>query len=507
MTLKYLPDSSLMKAADNETIHKMGMHSLVLMERAALQSLAVMEHQKVDFSNVLLVCGSGNNGGDGFAIARLMHLKGFPVTVVFVGNENSRTEETTIQMQILQNYGVKIQREVINDNYSTIVDCIFGIGLSRKIEGTYFEIIDWMNKLNGTKIAIDIPSGISADNGYVLGIAFHADFTIAMAFKKIGMMLYPGSYYTGEIITVDIGIDTHIFDKELDICVTYSKKEAQKQLPNRMADSHKGTYGKLLIIAGSQGMAGAAYLCAKAAYTVGAGLVQIYTHSDNRIIIQELVPEGIMTSYHSFELHVLERLLEWADAVIIGPGIGENEIAVPLLCETIKRIQRPCVIDADGLNILSKHMELLTHNQKEIILTPHMKEMTRLIKCDLLSLQNNKIQYLKEFTDKYNAICVLKDTRTLVAKSSERIYLNISGNSAMAKAGSGDVLTGIIGGLLVQGIPYYNAATLGVYLHGLAGDEAKKVKGSYSVLASDIIENIYKVLKEFEEVKDSENVF
>ena len=245
-------------------------------------------------------------------------------------------------------------------------------------------------------------------------------------------------------------------------------------------------------------MAGAAYLSAKAAYATGAGLVQIYTPKENRVVLQQLLPEAIITTYQDYNETEVIRLLDWADVVGIGCGLGTDRVAQELVAAVLQYGSCPCVIDADGLNILAKHMEWLLHARQSLILTPHMKEMSRLLSCTLEELATERISRLVSFAEVNAVVCVLKDARTLVAKRDENIYLNTSGNSAMAKGGSGDVLAGIIAGILAQGAESYKASCLGVYLHGLAGDKAREKKGSYSVLASDLIDTVGDVCKEIE---------
>lgn len=250
-----------------------------------------------------------------------------------------------------------------------------------------------------------------------------------------------------------------------------------REFPKRKRNSHKGTYGKVLLIAGSRGMSGAAYLSAKAAYAVGAGLVQIYTTEDNRVILQQLLPEAIVSTYRTFEKVKLDELLEWADVVEIGCGLGKSETSRQLVSHTLHCSKIPCVVDADGLNLLAENMEWLTETKAKLVLTPHMKEMTRLLHCDMNELLAARFQKLREFTEQFRQVTVLKDSRTLVASKDENFYLNLSGNASMAKGGAGDVLAGVITGLMAQNMQCCKAAFLGVYLHGLAGDAARARRG------------------------------
>lgn len=494
--MRYLPIGEQMKKADFKTIDRIGLSSMVLMERAALQVVRVLKEEQLDLSKVLVVCGSGNNGGDGYAVARLLHLEGYEVHIQFVGSEESRSDDNSKQNQICSYYGIPTVHSCDYDEYSVIIDAIFGIGLKRNIAGTYYTIIQAMNQAKGAKVSIDIPSGLSDKSGTVLGICVEADITVAIAFAKRGVYLNDGNRYCGNIRTVDIGITAESLPQDEYLTFTYGLEDLKNNYPKRIVNSHKGNYGKVLFIAGSKGMAGAAFLCAKSAYMTGCGLVQIYTAEENLQVIQTLLPEAIVKTYRTYDEETLINLLEWADTVGIGCGLGTDEVAEKLVKYTLQHAKCPCVLDADALNILSKHMELLMYTNQPIVLTPHMKEMSRLLGCTIEELRTDRFLRLIKFVESNAVTCVLKDARTLVAERNKDIYMNLSGNHAMAKGGSGDVLTGIISGIAAQGIDLAEAARLGVYLHGLAGDVAKTKKGAYSVLASDIIESISDVLKE-----------
>lgn len=494
--MKYIPDAAQMKAADQYTIETLQVPSLMLMERAALSCVDVMKEKKLDLSNVCVVCGSGNNGGDGFAIARILTEQNIKVTVVMAGNPNRCTQETAYQMKQLEEAGVSYVDEFQPDEYSLIVDSIFGVGLSREITGNYKTLIDTLNESSAIRFAVDIPSGISADHGNVLGVAFKADYTVTFQAAKTGLLFYPGKEYAGEVIVKDIGISEEYFENDSSVSVIYEHKDYQNLLPERKEDSHKGSYGKILVIAGSKGMSGAAYLNAYAAYMSGAGLVQIYTSEDNRIILQQLLPEAIITTYEDYEESKLLELVSWADTICIGSGIGLSDVSRKILKTIIFSSEVPCVIDADGLNILAKHMWYLKKKKHDqYILTPHMKEMSRLIGMDVLSIKENRKSVMDTFTNSCGITCVLKDSVTAICDNRNRMVINTTGNQAMAKAGAGDVLAGIIAGILAQTKSCHTAAVLGVYLHGRCGDEARKQKGSYSVLARDLIDSLSIVLK------------
>ena len=494
-------NAAQMKAADQYTIQKLGVPSLELMEHAAQACVQVLEDEKVDLSHVCVVCGSGNNGGDGFAIARILQNNRYSVETFCVGNPEHYTEETQEQMHRLQECGGKITYGMPQeDSYSVVIDAVFGVGLSRKVEGRYRQVIEQMNRMRGTKFAVDIPSGLSATTGCILGCAFKADYTVTFQLKKIGLELSQGRTMAGRVIVPDIGISTDSICEDQEIVRTAGKDIYRKMLPDRPEDSNKGTYGRLLVIAGSKGMAGAAYLNAHAAYMTGAGLVRIYTSSDNREILQTLLPEAIITTYEEYNKEELLSLLTWADGVCIGSGLGMSRLSEKILKTVIEYVKVPCLIDADGLNLLAENNNYLNQMaERRFVITPHMKEMSRLTGTPVEELKADRIQILKDFSSRYRITCVLKDSRTLIASEEKGIRMNLTGNSAMAKAGSGDVLAGVISGWMVQGKEAEDAAELGTYIHGLSGDLAKFEKGVYSVMARDLIEYISKALMKLEE--------
>ncbi len=503
--MRYLVNGAQMKGADAYTIQKVGIPSMELMERAAGSCVRVMEEEGFDLSAPCVVCGSGNNGGDGFAIARMLINKGYPAKVFFVGNESRRTEETRRQMEMLSEIGGRISNEYEDGEYSIIIDAIFGVGLGREINGDYRKVIERMNAADAVKFAVDMPSGISADTGEVLGIAFRADITVTFQLEKMGLVFYPGKEYAGRVKAEDIGIHTEYLEQEKPIAYTFNRKELRKLLPVRRADSNKGTYGKLLMISGSAGMSGAAYLNAKAAYLSGVGLVRIYTPEENRVILQQQLPEAIVTTYTEYRGEELEELLAWADAVCIGSGLGTGELSCRVLKKVLSDVKTPCLIDADGLNILASHEEYLTsflrdrRDENLLVLTPHMKEMSRLLGKSVSDIKARRMELAGEYAEQIGGTCVLKDSRTVTVSPEGRSYVNLSGNAAMAKAGSGDVLAGVISALLAQGLRGHSAGALGTYLHGRAGDHAKRLYGSYSVLAGDLLTCLSKAFMELEE--------
>ena len=347
-------------------------------------------------------------------------------------------------------------------------------------------------------MAVDTPSGIHTDSGQIMGTAVHADRTVTFGYIKKGLVLYPGASCSGKVICRDIGFDPAAAKTIGLQYITYTKED-YKRLPKRYADSHKGTYGHVLVIAGSKNMAGAAYFSALAAYRMGAGLVTLYTPESNRCILQQLLPEAVLKTYPdtSPDLSALSDQLNNYQAIILGPGLGQNAASENIVrTVTASDIKIPLIIDADGLNILSKNMEWLSKSTIPTVITPHMKELSRLTGHNIQYLKENLVQVCETFTREYGVICIAKDTRTMIIDNSETIYINLSGNNGMATGGSGDILTGIIAGLCAQHMPLSEAARLGVYLHGCAGDTAAFNKGFHSMTASDVLNAIPELLKE-----------
>lgn len=489
--VQYLVTAQEMKQCDNNTIEQQGMTSEVLMERAALSVVEEINKAGWGKKKTLVVCGSGNNGGDGFAIGRLLFLQGTPVKILFAGKSEKMTRETGVQYKIAENYGVPVVNRFPEENFEVIVDALFGIGITRDVEGDFYTIIDRIEKQHctGTKVlAVDIPSGIHTDTGKVMNIGIKADLTVTFAYRKLGTVLYPGADYCGRMVVKNIGITDHGFMKKMPKAFTYDAEDLEK-LPERANDGNKGTFGKVLVIAGSEGMSGAAYLCGKGAFRAGAGMVQIYTWDGNREVLQNLLPEAIITTYPEGEQdHLkLEKCLCWADVVCIGPGLGQSETAKAALEKVLELNKKPLVADADGLNLIAGNQMDIKGKSYPVVVTPHPGEMARLTGLETGYIKEHMAETAIRYAKENQLICVLKDARTVVAWGEDTYYVNTSGNSGMATAGSGDVLAGIIAGLAGQGLELSESARLGTFLHGIAGDRAGKAYGKAAVMASDII--------------------
>ncbi len=504
--MRILVNSQEMKQCDTNTIERRKVPSLVLMERAALGVVEEISSRSIDSSRCLVVCGLGNNGGDGMAVARLLHQRGSDVTVVCDWKPEKATEQTRAQYEMLKAYEIPIVPRVdvaLGDRqYPLIIDAIFGIGLSREIEGHWCEEIRALNAMEGYKVAVDIPSGIHGDDGRRMGCAFRADLTVTFAYEKTGLLLYPGCEYAGEVAVRDIGIDRDSWFDAKPTAYAYEDSDISR-MPTRKEHSNKGTYGRVLVIAGKHNMAGAAYFSGKAAAMTGCGLVKIFTAEDNRTIIQQLLPEAILETWTADETEQcdpdwnekIENCVSWADVIVLGPGLGTDSVAEAIVTEVLQRAACPVIADADALNLLAKNPQPLRIRQGRTILTPHMGEMARLTGKSIEELSASMVNSAAAVAKEYRAVCVLKDARTVTALPDGTYYVNTSGNNGMSTAGAGDVLTGIIAGLIAQGMSVEEAAPLGVYLHGRAGDAIAGETGCYSMMASDILEGICQITK------------
>ncbi len=497
--MKYVVSGSEMSRIDEYTINTIGIPQMVLMERAALAVYEYIVSKYNKNARILVAVESGNNGGDGVAVARLLYTAGYDVEVFWVNGLENKSECFEKQRLIAKKLGVKFIDEIVNYGYDVVVDGIFGVGLSRAVKGKQAEAINMINDIDAYKIAIDIPSGIDSYTGFVLGTAFRADVTITMGFIKLGMLMGIGYEYSGQVNVVDIGFPKHAVDFIEPRLYTYEEDDVDKLLPYRKSDTHKGSYGKIGIVGGSKNMAGAALFAAESAYRMGCGLVRVCTVEENREIIQTKLPEAMLTTYNTDDKDsirtAVKNMLEWSDVLIIGPGLGTGEYASYLVESLLRKYNKTIILDADGLNVVSKNMEWLENTEARVIITPHLKEMSRLTGLKIGDIKENKYDIANDFATKYNVVVVLKDSRTIVANGDTQAYINITGNNGMATGGAGDVLAGIIAGLCGQNMDIYEAAKLGVCMHGLAGQEAAISKGRYSMIASDIVRSITRVLE------------
>lgn len=496
--MKTILSASQMASCDKYTSENYRIPSIVLMERAAL---SVKDFINETFSlnkSIGIVCGVGNNGGDGLCLVRLLSKCGFNVSYFIFGNKEKFSESAKLQYEILKSYCLEEEKSYVNIlSCDVIVDSVFGTGLKRTLNNDAISLFKAINATNAIKISVDIPSGLNATTGQIMGECIKADYTVTFAYEKLGHYINKGKEYTGKLILKDIGIYDDSLPNEKFV-KAYEKADLKDLLPKRTDISHKGTYGKVLVIAGKKDMAGACYFAAKAAYLSGCGLVKVYTEEANRDIIQKLIPEAMLTTYDkSFKENDLIDDLKWANSVVIGPGFGTSTDKINLFEFVLNNISSPLIIDADAISIVSTNTDILKKLNYPCVLTPHIGEMSRVTNIPINEINDNLIETASDFSLKYNVYCVLKSAATVITTPNDDDYLNIYGNNGMSTGGSGDVLSGIIAGILAQNNDLDTSLKAGVLLHSLAGDYAKEKKGCISLIADDILNSISDVLKTF----------
>jgi NAD(P)H-hydrate epimerase len=506
-----------MQALDKKAIETYGIPSIVLMENAGKVVVDEIIKARNTYSKVIIVCGPGNNGGDGFVIARHLYNLFVPVKVFVVGKASELNHDAMLNYSILKKLDfeideisddaglIKFEKFLRRDNL--IVDSIFGTGMSREIQGIFAKVIIAINEMADMVLSVDLPSGINGNDGHVLGVAVEADKTVALVIPKVGNIMFPGSDYNGELIIKGIGVPDMIIEQ---VGIKYNlitRDIIEPLVPHRKRNSHKGDYGKGQIIAGSIGLAGAAILACKAALRTGMGLLKLYIPESLNMLITTSVPEVITIPLNEVRRGVIgisnfQKIIEdasWADVIAIGPGCGVNAEVSELIKRLLNESVIPLVIDADGINALSKSLYWLEEKKCPVILTPHVGEMSRLTGLSADEINASPIDIAVQFSQKWDTIVVLKGARTVIATPSGEVYVNINGNSGMATAGSGDVLTGIITSLIAQGLEPVQASILGVFIHGRAGDIMVEQRGEHGLLAGDLILGLTKAIRELVE--------
>jgi len=489
-----------MREMDRKAVQQYFIPELLLMENAGLSAVEFLK-TKLPLSNrkILVICGPGNNGGDGFVIARLLHSDKCQVTVLVLADPNNYQGSSRTNFQILQQIGV--QCLVVHTdadftsslkNADVVVDAIFGTGLARPPEGVYAQVIDSMNASGKPIISIDIPSGIHGDSGQVMGSAVKATWTVTFGLPKTGTLLYPGYENVGELFISHISFPPALYEDPQIKC----EINLPPPLPPRRPDGHKGTFGQALFIAGAQNYYGAPFFSAQSFLKAGGGYSRLACPrsiapfiaaqgSEIVFVPQEETMEG------SLAYQNLSRLIELSnqsDFVVLGPGISLQAETQKLILDLITNIQKPLLIDGDGLTALSDHLSLLTSRTDPVVLTPHPGEMSRLLDGNTVLIKTQPIETAREFSKRWNVILVLKGAHTLIANPDGNVYVNLTGNSGMGTAGSGDVLTGTIAAMFGLGLEINDAVRKGVFIHGFAGDLAAQKLGMDGMTASDIME-------------------
>ncbi|RJQ41130.1 MAG: NAD(P)H-hydrate dehydratase [Nitrospiraceae bacterium] len=497
-----------MRDIDRITIRDYGISGTVLMERAGL-AVAEKIRELYERRKVIVLSGGGNNGGDGIVAARNLHEWGWNVKIILLLRENKLSTDCLKQYKTAKKAGVAIEfRDYITEkdlHSALVLDAIFGTGLSKNISGKTAEIISFINASDSLIISVDIPSGISSDTGQIMGEAVRADYTVTFGLPKRGHLLYPGAENTGRLFIEEIGFPEELLNSEKLKAELLETRDISLLIPERQRYSHKGDYGHVLIIAGSRGKTGAAFMAAKACLRSGAGLVTIGIPESLLDVFQSRVTEEMTLSLPdkgdgTLSSKALEKILEFlsekADVLAIGPGISVTDNTRKLIKELLLNSTTSTVMDADAINSLEGNKNILKKTKAPVILTPHAGEMAKLLKMGSRvqglkgsrEIEHDRINTAISFAKETGAYLVLKGAPTVIAEPEGRVFINPTGNSGMASAGTGDVLTGMLSGFLGQGLNPLDASILGVYMHGLAGDIAVKSKGEHSLIASDIIE-------------------
>ncbi|MBQ3583741.1 MAG: NAD(P)H-hydrate dehydratase [Lachnospiraceae bacterium] len=518
--MDYILTGKTSKEVDTYCIDEIGIPSLVLQERAALavadETIQYLRQKEKQEQKILVLCMPGNNGADGIAAARLLSEKGYPCEIWIIGDTSRATREFQVQWNIAKKMelnirylksesespkDLKLKKNLESSEdfgigaFTVVIDAMFGIGLSREVSGIYAKLIKQVNGHGRYKIAVDIASGLNAETGCVMGEAVRADVTVTFGAGKAGHFLCEGKNHTGKLVIKDIGFLKSAFEsvkmKNPDFCYACHTKEDLNNIPRRSATSHKGTYGTVNVIGGGANMSGAVALSASAAYRCGAGLVKIYAGKQNLDAVKVLCREAVIGGYAEFDA---DKISEGKDIIVAGPGLSVTDEALGLV-RNVLSLKCKIILDADALNVISENRILLEQLHENVVVTPHIKEMARLIERDTAYVREHIVECARQFSRKYHCVTVIKDAATVISSPEGEIRINTTGNSGMSKGGSGDVLTGVIAGLMAQKLPVYEAASMGVYLHGMAGDFAAEEMSEYSMLASDIVNKIPEVFK------------
>ncbi len=509
--MQLLTTAEQMQEFDRNAITRYAIPGLVLMENAGRACVSVLEAKCPPLASkrVVVVCGKGNNGGDGFVIARHLLNKGCSVDVLLLGKRREvRGDAATNLRSVLRLAGAKRGLrfgEVTSgkgfkrrNKPDIIVDAIFGTGFTGKVRGVYDEAIRWINDAGAFTIAVDIASGVQAGDGLVQDTAVDADVTVTMAAPKIGQFVGGGRDHSGDVVVVDIGIPQFVFRPSRPQAYRVVAQDVCGMLPARPMSAHKYSVGKVFVIAGSREFSGAPLMCAQAALRSGAGAVILGVPRSIHATMARKLTEVIVVPLEetvdgTVALAALSRIREkagWADVVVLGPGLSRNDETDLMVREAVATIERPLVLDADGLTALVGKTGLLKRRKGETILTPHAGELSRLTGESARSIELRRVEAVREAARLFEAVVILKGSPTATSTPAGDVYLNSTGNPGMATIGSGDVLTGLVAGLGAQGMPSHAAAWGGVYIHGAAGDISAMRLGQRSILAHDILDAV-----------------
>lgn len=501
--------SQQMREIDRKAIEENNLSGLTLMKNAGLGIFQSMKNIYPDLRSkkIIIFSGSGNNGGDGFVVARHLYNYGVKVKVFLLTPFNKIKGEAGENLNIIDKMGVKlIETETVKleeiqetiQNSDLIIDAILGTGLQGKVTGLKAKVIDLVNIAGREIVAIDVPSGLNVDSGMIEGPCIKATHTITLALPKIGLLLFPGAGLAGKVTVEDIGMPSYLLKNNKIKTNIVTQETVKSLLPFRATYSHKGSFGKVLILAGSVGMTGAAYLASEAAMRSGTGIVVLGIPRSLNPIMEVKLTE-VMTlplaetekqSFGEDAEETILKLMKDFSVLGIGPGISRQSETQKLVRKIIEKSDIPLVIDADAIYALREDNTLLKKLKTPLVITPHPGEMAKLINKDIDYILDNQLDITREIAQEFGIVVVLKGARTIVANKEGEAYINVGDNSGMATGGSGDVLMGIICSLIAQGADNFSAAIAGVYIHSLAGNLARDIKGERGMLAGDILSQI-----------------
>ena len=495
-----------MREADRRTIDEVGIPSIVLMENAGRQAVAAMEaaFEELPTMHVGVMCGRGNNGGDGFVVARTLIQRGIEISVFLLGSVAEVRGDARTNLEVLGRIGLTVV-EITNaqewelhfseiSQCDLLVDAILGTGFRGQLNGLLETVVADLNGLGVPIVAIDLPTGLSADTPQVEGEAIEASMTITLGAPKIPLILPPADTYSGDLVIADIGIPLPILDDVEGPYIELLTRERMRELvPARTADSHKGDFGRVLVIAGSVGRTGAAHLAAIGALRSGAGLVTVATPRSCLPIVAAMAPEYMTegleeTTAGTVDFAALDRVLDFkADVIAVGPGLGQSPGTAAFVHGLVERAGVPLILDADALNAFIGDPERrVGRDGVDVVITPHPGDMARLLNISIEAVQHDRLQHATEFASSHRVHVVLKGHRTIIAGPENRAFINLTGNAGMATGGTGDLLTGMIAAWFGQLLDAEAACKLAVYLHGTAGDLAEADEGDVALVAGDL---------------------